>query len=97
MTDEELLIEVKKGLRETGTFSDDSIKIYIAEVKEKLVGAGVPESYVNSSKSVGLITIGVDELLYNKNGNGELSNYFMQRMYNLTFSTDTAETEANNA
>ena len=46
MEEQELLDKCKKGLGITGTYQDDTLKIYIDEVKEYMLGAGVPEQIV---------------------------------------------------
>lgn len=42
MEQEELLLKCKLGLGITGSYQDDTLKIYIDEVKEYMLGAGVP-------------------------------------------------------
>ena len=91
MTDSELLEEVKKGLGITGTFQDNTLNVYIAEVKAFLIDAGVRPEVVNSSASVGVIMRGVADLW---NGNASLSQYFIQRAIQISYKTiDAAETE----
>lgn len=59
MKDEELLVEVKKGLKELSDYNDDEILIFIHTVVEFMRGAGV----TNIDKStIGVITLGVDSL-----------------------------------
>lgn len=94
MTDNELLVQVKKGLGITGTFQDDTLSVYIAEVKAFLTDAGVRPEVVNSSASVGVIMRGVSDLWNYGSGNATLSQYFIQRAIQLSYKTvDTAETE----
>lgn len=85
MTDEELLTKVKCGLGITGTYQDETLKVYIAEVKQFLIDAGVNSAVVNSSKSVGVIVRGVSDLWNYGSGNAELSQYFMQRATQLAY------------
>lgn len=91
MTDEELLTKVKCGLGITGTYQDETLKVYIAEVKQFLIDAGVNSAVVNSSKSVGVIVRGVSDLWNYGSGNAELSQYFMQRATQLAY--EEAETD----
>lgn len=85
MTDEELLNKVKKGLGITGTYQDETLKIYIEEVKNFLVDAGVSEEIVNNSDSVGVIIRGVSDLWNYGMGSAELSQYFVQRAVQLVY------------
>ena len=91
MTDEELLTKIKCGLGITGTYQDETLKVYIAEVKQFLIDAGVNSAVVNSSKSVGVIVRGVADLWNYGSGNAELSQYFMQRATQLAY--EEAETD----
>lgn len=94
MTDKELLEQVKKALGITGAFQDGTLSVYIAEVKEYLLDAGVRPEVVNSSASVGVIMRGVSDLWNYGSGNAKLSEYFIQRAIQLSYKTvDTAETE----
>nr|DAV36539.1 MAG TPA: hypothetical protein [Caudoviricetes sp.] len=85
MTDEELLQKVKTGLGITGTYQDEALKIYIEDVKEFLVEAGVQHEIVNSSESVGVIIRGVSDLWNYGMGTAELSQYFIQRAAQLSY------------
>lgn len=85
MTDEELLQKVKIGLGITGTYQDETLKIYIEDVKEFLVEAGVQNEIVNSSESVGVIIRGVSDLWNYGMGTAELSQYFIQRAAQLSY------------
>ena len=85
MTDAEILLAVKTGLGITGTYQDETLKVYIADVKSFLIDAGVSEAVVNSSASVGVITRGVSDLWNYGSGNANLSQYFMQRACQLAY------------
>lgn len=64
MKDEELLVEVKKGLKELSDYNDDEIMIFINAVVEFMRSAGV----TNIDKStIGVITLGVDALRLREN------------------------------
>lgn len=85
MTDEELLQKVKTGLGITGIYQDETLKIYIEDVKEFLVEAGVQHEIVNSTDSVGVIIRGVSDLWNYGMGTAEFSKYFMQRAAQLAY------------
>ena len=76
---EQLLAKVKTGRNNTGTFHDGRIQIYIDEVKQYLLDAGVPAAVLETDAVVGIVTIGVDNLMEE----GVLSDYFMQRAIQL--------------
>lgn len=88
MTDEELLTKVKTGLGVTGTYQDETLKIYIADVKAYLTDAGVSETIVNSPQSVGVILRGVADLWNYGSGNADFSPYFIQRAIQLAYKTE---------
>lgn len=59
MVEQELLIKLKKSLRITGDYQDDTLLQLISEVKEDMMGMGVSKEVVNSKSSIGAITKGV--------------------------------------
>lgn len=83
MTDAELLIRVKNGLGITGDFQDDTLKVYIDEVKAFMSSSGVQDSIIESDVSVGCIMRGVADLWNYGAGNASLSNYFQLRLIQL--------------
>ena len=85
MTDEELLYKVKTGMNITGTYQNETLKTYIADVKDFLADAGVPEKILNNSNSLGVIIRGVSDLWNYGMGNAELSPYFIQRAVQLVY------------
>lgn len=89
MTDADLLAKVKKGLGITGTFQDDTLNVYIDEVKAFMLGAGVPQAVVTSEASVGCIMRGVADLWNYGSGNATLSEYFRMRLLQLKTETAT--------
>lgn len=82
-TAEELLADVKTSLNITGNQFDDTLKLYIDEVKEYLIGAGVRADVVGSTLAVGCISRGVSDLWNYGNGDTKLSEYFYQRAIQL--------------
>lgn len=81
MTDAELLTEVKNALGITGDYNDETIKVYIKDIKSFLIGAGVK----NNNITAGLVARGVSDLWNYGAGNGKLSEYFMQRATQLSY------------
>ena len=83
MTDEELLTKVKAALNIGGTYQDETLLIYIDEVKEYLKSAGVSEAVITSKKAIGVISRGVSDLWNYGVESASLSEYFMQRATQL--------------
>lgn len=81
MTDSELLSKVKLALGITGTYQDDTLKEYIAEVVTFLTDSGVLLGNITS----GVVARGVSDLWNYGSGNGQLSEYFMQRATQLAY------------
>lgn len=78
-----ILSKVKNALGITGEYQDETLKVYIDEVKYYMISAGVPEDVANSDKSAGVIARGVSDLWNYNNGAGKLSDYFCQRVSQL--------------
>lgn len=86
MTDAQILTTVKQMLfgTDAGTFRDDLLTAYINEVKDFMRNAGVAESVISSDSAVGIIAIGVSDLWNYQAGGVKLSEYFTQRVIQLT-------------
>ena len=94
LTDAELLTRVKIGLfgNAAGNYRDEMLQVYIDEVKDFMQGAGVPESVINSEKSVGCILLGVNDLWNYSAGGVKLSDYFVRRVIQLAAGGGNNET-----
>lgn len=88
----DILSKVKSALGITGTYQDETLKVYIDEVKDYMLDAGVAKSVVDSDVSAGVITRGVTDLWNYNGGAGKLSDYFYQRVTQLSYKTVTEET-----
>lgn len=91
MADTTLLTKIKNGLGITGNFQNDTLKVYIDEVKAFMKSAGVSEEVIESEVSVGCIMRGVADLWNYGAGNATLSDYFRMRLIQLK--AETVETE----
>lgn len=87
MTDAELLTYIKSALGITGEFQDDTLTVYVEEVKAFMKDAGVEENIINSAAAVGCISRGVSDLWNYGSGNAKLSEYFLQRVMQLRLTT----------
>lgn len=83
MTDAELLTKIKNGLGITGDFQNDTLTVYVEEVKAFMKTAGVPQDVIESDASVGCIMRGVADLWNYGAGSATLSDYFRMRMLQL--------------
>ena len=92
MTEQELLAKVKAGLGITGTYQDEALQFYIDEVRNFMRMAGVPQETVESSESVGVIMRGVADLWNYGSGSVKLSEYFIQRVIQLSGKPTGGET-----
>lgn len=81
MTDAEMLTEVKKALGITGEYNDETLTVYINDIKSFLTGAGVKSNKITP----GIVARGVSDLWNYGAGNGKLSEYFMQRATQLSY------------
>ena len=84
MTKAELLTKLKSGLGITGTYQDDTLQVYIDEVKSFMESAGVNKSVIESEAAVGCIIRGVADLWNYGSGSANLSPYFVQRLIQLS-------------
>ena len=80
-----LLDKVKSALGITGNYQDATIQTYIDEVKAYMIDAGVPEWVITADSSAGVIARGVTDLWNYNGGAGKLSEYFYQRVSQLTY------------
>lgn len=84
LTAAERLAKVKTALGISGDYQDDTLTFYIDEVIEDLVDAGVARSVAESNAAVGCIAIGVNDLWNYSSGGVKHSNYFHQRLIQLS-------------
>ncbi len=83
ITDAELLTKIKTTLNITGNQFDETLSLYIEEVKGYLSSAGVSADVLGSTLAVGCISRGVSDLWNYGNGDTKLSDYFYQRAAQL--------------
>ena len=87
ITNEQLLERVKAALNLTGEYHDGRVGAFIDEVKQYLQGAGVPAAVLETDAAVGVVAIGVHNLMEE----GTLSDYFKQRTIQLRLNTTAEE------
>ena len=81
MSDETKLQNVKNALQITGDYMDATLSIYIDEAEAYMIGAGVAEADITT----GVLARGVADLWNYGAGEGKLSEYFKQRVAQLSF------------
>lgn len=86
-----VLAKVKDALGITGTHQDNTLNIYIDEVINYMINAGVPENVAKSEVSAGVVARGVTDLWNYNSGGGKLSEYFYQRVAQLCYSKSDKE------
>lgn len=82
--DFDMLTTVKNALGIQGTYQDNTLNTYIAEVNEYLLAAGVPETVVGTETTAGTVARGVADLWNYGGGEGKLSPYFYERVIQLS-------------
>lgn len=75
------LADVKLALGITGDWQDNTIQSYIDEVEDFIKDAGVKKSNI----TVGIVARGVSDLWNYGAGEGKLSEYFKQRVTQLSY------------
>ena len=86
LTAAERLAKVKTAMFGTsaGNYNDDTLTIYIEEIIEELVDAGVARSIAESNAAVGCIAVGVNDLWNYASGGVKHSDYFYKRLIQLS-------------
>ena len=76
-----LLEDVITALGITGNYQDNTLMLYIDEVTEFLIDAGVTENHI----TVGIVSRGVTDLWNYGSGEGKFSDYFLKRAVQLSY------------
>lgn len=85
LTAAERLTKVKIALGMSGsTYQDETLSLYISEVIDFMVGAGVKKEIAESEAAVGCIVTGVNDLWNYSSGGVRFSEYFKSRVVQLS-------------
>ena len=76
-----LLEDVRTALGITGNYQDNTLMLYVDEVTEFLIDAGVTENNI----TVGIVARGVTDLWNYGSGEGKFSDYFFKRAVQLSY------------
>lgn len=90
----ERLAKVKTALGMNGSnYQDDTLSIYIDEVVDFMVGAGVQQAVAESDAAVGCIAVGVNDLWNYSSGGVRFSDYFKNRVVQLSLKRVNADVQ----
>ena len=79
------LAKVKTALGMNGSnYQDETLSLYIGEVLEFMIDAGVQREVAESAAAVGCIAVGVNDLWNYSSGGVRFSEYFKSRVVQLS-------------
>lgn len=85
LTAAERLVKVKTALGMNGSdYQDETLSLYIGEVQEFMIDAGVQREVAESEAAVGCIAVGVNDLWNYSSGGVRFSDYFKSRVVQLS-------------
>lgn len=86
LTEAERLAKVKYALYgdATQSYNDEQLKLYIEEVLDEMIHAGVKENVAKSAAAVGCIACGVNDIWNFSSGTVKHSEYYNRRLVQLT-------------
>ena len=86
LTEAERLAKVKYALYgdATQSYNDEQLKLYIEEVLDEMIHAGVKENVAKSAAAVGCIACGINDIWNFSSGTVKHSEYYNQRLVQLT-------------
>lgn len=82
--DFDMLATVKAALGIAGDYQNATLNVYIDEINNYLVSAGVPANIIGTEITAGVVARGVADLWQYGSGDGKLSQYFYQRAIQLS-------------
>lgn len=86
LTEAERLAKVKYVLYgdATQSYNDEQLKLYIEEVLDEMIHAGVKENVAKSAAAVGCIACGINDIWNFSSGTVKHSEYYDRRLVQLT-------------
>lgn len=86
LTEAERLAKVKYALYgdATQSYNDEQLKLYIEEVLDEMIHAGVKENVAKSAAAVGCIACGINDIWNFSSGTVKHSEYYNRRLIQLT-------------
>lgn len=93
----DILQKVKDATGISGDYQNATLNVYIEEVKQFLLDAGLKQTTVNGVSAVGVICRGVMDMWNYGAGEAKFSSYFMQRITQLLLKEKLKEDERNDS
>jgi len=94
LTAADRLAKVKTALGMNGSnYQDETLTLYIGEVMDFMIGAGVQQAVAESEAAVGCIAVGVNDLWNYSSGGVRFSEYFKTRVVQLSLRTVKADVQ----
>lgn len=84
MTDSEQLTAIKTALGIGSGIPDAMLSVWLTDVKDYMLSAGVPESVINAPSTIGTLTRGVSDCWNYGNTNTGFSTLFKERVCQLS-------------
>ena len=86
LTEAEMLAKLKYALygNATQSYNDEQLKLYIEEVLDEMIHAGVKENVAKSAAAVGCIACGINDIWNFSSGTVKHSEYYDRRLVQLT-------------
>ena len=85
LTADERLAKIKTALGMNGSdYQNETLSVYIDEVLEFMIDAGVQREVAESTAAVGCIAVGVNDLWNYSSGGVRFSDYFKSRVVQLS-------------
>lgn len=95
LTTAERLAKVKYALygNADGNYNDEQLQLFIDEVIDELISAGVKEEVAKSAAAVGCIACGVNDIWNYTSGGVKHSEYFNRRLVQLSLKKGEANVQ----
>ena len=83
LTNEQQITQIKQALGIGDGIPDATINVWLSDVKDFMLNAGVPTSVINADTSIGTLARGVSDTWNYGDGNTDYSNAFKMRVSQL--------------
>lgn len=83
LTTVEQIAKIKQGLGIGEGIPDATIEIWLSDIKDFMLNAGVPNSVINSDTTIGTLARGVSDIWNYGDGNTSYSEVFKMRVAQL--------------
>lgn len=96
LTAADRLAKVKTALGMNGSnYQDETLSLYMGEVVEFMIDAGVQREVAESEAAVGCIAVGVNDLWNYSSGGVRFSEYFKSRVVQLSLKRVRTDVQTN--